>query len=401
MMYFAHGPLSFVVNEKIQKKDISKLTKGEHITIALLSIFFGILPDFDFFLLSIVNIPTFRHHQVFTHSILFWLILWGLLYLCIYFLKKILNTETKKVVRDIFLKVLSKTFLIGTISHLFADVLFSHSQIFLPWDIEFTIFGNILGKNYFSGSIFTVSMAVEIFIILLSILYAYKGFLKKSKIFEYSVYAGMILSVLLVFFSTYIAMNTYNNAQYINDGKIQYDNDYDGVTDYEDPDTNNDGVDNIRGVDKNILANDAERILKGGYFTKTLGNIVYQYGAMSSYRLISQSFFEQNLAIEPVLNIFARNEFNIRKYNIQEEYDDLLYTYFKKNSLLREFNINVQKGNIFFVLDKDENILNQGIVLGNNSVGVVLKDDVRTNIHTLDELYDEYEGYIFKVQKEN
>jgi hypothetical protein len=290
-MYFAHGPLSFVVNEKIQEKDISKLTKGEHITIALLSMFFGILVDFDFFLLSIVNIPTFKHHQVFTHRILFWVILWVLLYICIFLVKRILNTDTKDAISDTFLKVLHRSFIIGTMSHLFADILFSHSQIFLPWVIEFTIFGNILGKNYFSGSIFTVSMAVEIFIVLLSMLYAYKRFLKKSNILEYSVYAGMILSVLLVFFSTYITMNTYNKAQYINNGEIQYDNDYDGLIDYEDPDTNNDGVDNIRGVDKNILANDAERILNGEYFTKTLGNIVYQYGAMSSYRLISQSFF--------------------------------------------------------------------------------------------------------------
>ncbi len=404
-MYFAHGPLSFVLNEKIQKKDISKLNKGEHITIALFSMFFGILVDFDFFLLSILNIPTFQHHQVFTHSILFWLILWGLLYLCLHLAKKILNTETKKVSRDLFFKVLHRSFIIGAISHLFADILFSHSQIFLPWDIEVTILGNVLSKSYFSSNLFTVSMAVELFIIFIFILYIYRAFIKRNKIFEYTIYALMIVSVLLTLFSTYISMNTYNNAIYMKNGNIQYDGDYDGVIDYEDYDTNNDGVDNIRGIDRNIFANDVERIISGGHLTGNaygiLGKIVYRYGGMTSYRLISQSFFEQNLAIEPVLDTFARNEFNLREYSIEKEHEDLLYAYFKQNSLLKDFNVNVERGNIFFVLDKEENVVNQGVVLSNNSVGIILNNDRRTKPHTLQEVYNEYKGYIFKVQKEN
>jgi hypothetical protein len=398
-MYFAHGPLSFVLNEKIQEKDISKLTKGEHIAIALLSVFFGILPDFDLFILSIVDIPTFQHHQVFTHSVLFWLILWGVLRLGIYIVKRIANTGTEKALNTTFLNILHRSFLIGVMSHLFADILFSHAYIFLPLDIEITIFGDVLGKGYFSSNIFTVSMAVELFILILFALYMYKEFVKRNKIFEYTVYAFMAFSVSIVLLSTYISVNTYSNARYTENGKIQYDADYDSLIDYQDSDTNNDGIDNIQSVDKDMLADDAQRIIEGEYFTGNTG-IVYRYGGLTSYRLISQSFFEQNLAIEPVLNTFARNEYNIRGYAIENRYWDTLYAYFKQNSMLKDFDVNVERGNIFFVLDSEEDVENQGIVLGNSSVGIVLKGDVRTRTHTLQEVYDEYKENIFKVQKD-
>lgn len=403
-MYLAHGPLSFVLNERIQKKNISKLTKGEHISIALLSIFFGILPDFDLFLLSIINVPTFNHHQSFTHSILFWIILWMFLRIGIYAFKRIANTKTKKVLNDAFLNILHKSFLIGAISHLLADILFSRAQILFPLSTEVTILGGVLDKNYFTNNLFTVSMSVEILILLVFLFFVYKDFIKESKIFESVIYTCIAISICFILLSVYMSVNMYNNAIYIENGKIQNDADYDTLIDYQDPDTNNDGVDNIVGVDKYELANDVERIIEGEYLIgnerNILGKISYLYGGFSSYRLVSQAFFEQNLPIEPVLNNFARNEYNIRGYLIENSYEDILYEYFEKNSLLMEFDVNVERGNLLFILGDNGKVVNEGIVLGNNSVGIILENDTRTRIHTVEEVYKNYHGYILKVQKD-
>lgn len=402
-MYLAHGPLSYVLNEKIQKEDISKLSKGEHIAIVLLSIFFGILPDFDLFLLSMVGIPSFLHHNVLTHSIIFWIAIWLILRIGIYIFKKISNKETNSILSNTFLSVLHKAFIIGVMSHLFADILFSYSQILFPLPMEVTILGGWFDKNYFSGSLFTVSTVVEVFIILLFILYIYRSFVKKSRVFEYAVYVCMSLVACLLILSTYISLNTYNYSRYVENGKIQYDADYDTLIDYQDTDTNNDGIDNIQSVDRGTFAKDVQSILEGNYLTSSSENIfsriVYKYGGLTSYRLISQAFFNQNLPIEPVLTDFAKKEYNIRGYSIEYGYWDLLYTYFKENNLLKDFNVNVEAGSIFFVLDKNEGVVNQGVVLDNNRVGIILKEDRRTKIHTLQEIYDKYSGYTFKVQE--
>ena len=71
-MYIAHGPISYITNELIQKKRISKLSTHEKSLVMILSILFGILPDIDLAILSMTSIPVFLHHKVFTHSITFY-----------------------------------------------------------------------------------------------------------------------------------------------------------------------------------------------------------------------------------------------------------------------------------------------------------------------------------------
>jgi len=67
-MFLAHGPISYILNEKIQQKGISKLTKQEHIFIMILSLIFGILPDLDLAILTVTDIPPFQHHLIFSHT---------------------------------------------------------------------------------------------------------------------------------------------------------------------------------------------------------------------------------------------------------------------------------------------------------------------------------------------
>ena len=403
-MYLAHGPLSFVLNESIQKKDISKLTQGEHIAVSLLSIFFGILPDFDFFLLSILNEPTFNHHQVFTHSILFWLILWIFLRIGIYIFKKISDRKSDEVLNERLVRVIQKSFLIGTLSHLLADTLFSYSLLFLPIQKEITILGGIFDRSYFNNGIFSVSMSVEILIIFIFVLYLYRAFIKKNRYTEYVIYSLIGISICFILLSTYMALNIYTRSTVIKNGIVQNDLDYDSIIDSQDSDIGNSGTNNILNVDKYTLAQDTERILNTHSLTgnqdNILGDISYRYGGYTSYRLISQSFWEQGLSIEPVLSSFARNMYHIQGYTFDNSYDDLLYEYLKSNFMLRNFNVNVGEGNIFFILDKKDDVVNEGIVLGNNRVGIILKNDKRTTIHTLEDVYREYDGYTFRVQRD-
>jgi hypothetical protein len=61
-MYIAHGPISYLANEAIQSKKIKHLKMSEQILVALCALLFGILPDFDIFLLSMLSVPRFIHH---------------------------------------------------------------------------------------------------------------------------------------------------------------------------------------------------------------------------------------------------------------------------------------------------------------------------------------------------
>ncbi|PKN03046.1 hypothetical protein CVU76_03415 [Candidatus Dojkabacteria bacterium HGW-Dojkabacteria-1] len=401
-MFIAHGPLSFILNEKIQKKEIEKLTPGEHIGIALFSLFFGILPDFDLLLLSMTKYPPFQHHQVFTHSILFWILLWLLFRFLIYLFKNITKGKYKKVLSDTFLSVLHKTFLIGTMSHLFGDILFSHSQILLPLQMEVTILGEIFSKNYFSGHFFTVSMTLEILIVIFFTYLLYKIFFKQIKLFEYFLFILAGFSTIILFLNMYISLNTYNKAIHFQDGIVVYDQDFDTIIDYQDSDTDNDGVNNIESIQRSKLAFDVREILEGKYLTSSGDSIwsryIHLHGGLNSYRLISQAFFEQNRPIEPVLREFALREYNIREYDIPYSYSDLLYGYFKQNNLLKDFNVNVESGSIFFVVD-DDTVVNMGIVLDNNMVGIVLEQDTRTRLHTLVSIKEEYSKYTILVER--
>ena len=401
-MFLAHGPISFILNEKIQKKEIGKLKPGEHIAIALLSLFFGILPDFDLLLLSMTNYPPFQHHQVFTHSILFWLLMWLLLRFSIQLLKRITTGSIQKALSDTFLNVLHRAFLIGTMSHLLTDILFSYTQIFLPLQYEVTILGNIFSRNYFGGNFFSVSMMVEVLILIFFVYLFFKIFLKESIFFKYFLLGLAGLSFILLLLSMYVSLNTYNKAVHFKDGIATYDMDFDSIIDYKDADTDNDGRDNIRSIDKSRFATDVKNILEGEYLTSSGDTLwsryIHLYGGFNSYRVISQAYFEQSIPIEPVLRNFAFKEYNIREYNIPLIYSNLLYMYFEQNNLLKRLDVNTPSGKILFVIDGEE-VINMGVVLDNNTVGIVFDDDMRTRLHSLDSVNERYSKYTILVER--
>ncbi len=399
-MYLAHGPISYILNETIQKKAISKLTKQEHILVMILSILFGIFPDVDLAVLSMTNIPSFQHHLVFTHSILFFVFLWVLLNIFFWILKKILNKESRIVLKDSLLNVIQWSFLIGTLSHLFADILFSYSMSLFPLQQQITILGGVLKTNYFASSIFTPSFATEILSIGVFVLLIVRKYIKKFKIVEFLTYSFIAISSIYLLFTVYMNLNTYNKAYQFENGIKLHDTDYDGIKDRFDTDTNNNGVNNILEVNRSEMVTFIKSISDGKYLVTntndTVDKIKYGFGAFGSYRLISQTFFDQNLPIEPVLIQYAKTKYNIQGYNIDIPYPTLLYEYLIENGSLYYFNPYLDTGKIFFVIE-NEKVLNMGIVLDKDLFGIVLLNDKKLITHTQEDILNDYENADIKV----
>jgi hypothetical protein len=397
-MYIAHGPISYLLNEKLQGKKISKLNKSQEIFVALFSILFGILPDIDILLLRIVNIPSFLHHNLFTHSLLLYIPLWLLLYVIFGILKKILNNKTRNVFSDDLFNILHISFLIGTMSHFVSDILFSHSRILFPLEKQVTILGDIFKTNYFSNYIFTPTFAVEILFVFFFLLVIYKRYFKQLKAVKKVIYTFTAVTFLFLALTLYMNTKTYNKAFHFSKGMKVLDVDSDGIYDSYDWDTDNDGIDNILEVDKEKMINFVESISNGKYLVynqKDLFNkISKQFGAFTSYRVISQAYFEQNLAIEPVLTEYLKKEGKTEGYKVEVSYPNTFYQYLLKYGNISNIDT---PGGILFVLDSNGNVLNMGLVIDDVNVSMVLEDDSRLMLHTKREIGQEYSKYTVTV----
>ncbi len=397
-MYIAHGPISYILNESIQKKKISKLNTEKQLLVMIFSILFGILPDIDILILRIVNIPSFLHHLIFTHSIVLYLFLWIFLNLFFWFLKKFLNKRNRKVLTDELLNVIQLSFLIGTMSHFLADILFSYSRIFFPIQRQFTILGNIFATNYFASYIFNPTFAIEILLSFLFLLMFYKRYLKEIKLLKILFYFLISLSVILFGVNIFMNLNTYNKANHFVKNSMVLDKDYDKIHDRYDWDTDSDGVSNILEIDRKQMISFIKSISTGKYLVSSnasfLNKIASPFGGFNSYRILSQAYFEQNLAIEPVLIDYFRMENSLERYSVEIKYIDTLHQYLNQYGV--ESSIDTP-GGIYFVLDENINILNMGIVIDDENVSTVLGDDQRLILHSKSEVLDIYSSEDIKV----
>ena len=400
-MYLAHGAASYILNEAVQKKKISKLNGHEQLVVAILTILFGILPDIDLAILTVTPIPTFAHHSVITHSILFYLSLWLLLNLLFFVLKKILNKKGRKMLNDELLNIIQYSFIISTLSHLFLDILFSHSAIFLPLKKQITILGNVIKANYFAQYMFTPPFACEVIIILFFLLILYKKYIKRRKIATNILRLLITISCIYLPFTIYMNLNTYNYSSHFRNGERIYDADYDRIQDSRDADTDNDGIDNIQEGDKKKIAQFAKRISANKYFASNRQqniweSIKYNSGAFNSYRIISQAYFEQNLAIEPVLKEYEQKRYNTNSYTQYTPSPILLYEYFADNGYLYNLDTQIESGSIFFILTNDK-MVNMGIVLDSETFVTVLDTDKRIITHTKNDIQEAYPNCTIKV----
>lgn len=399
-MFLAHGPISYILNESIQKKKIKSLSNSQQVLVMILSILFGIFPDVDLAILSMLNIPPFQHHLFFTHSAIYFITLWLILILVLKVIQRLMNRDSRKVLSNTLLSVIHWSFLIGTLSHLLADILFSYSRTLFPLQSQITILGRVIETNYFINYLLSPTFAAEILFICIFILFIFKKYFIQIKPIKYLIYFSILASSILLLFSTYMNQKTYNMAYNFENGRKAEDLDYDGVLDKYDLDIDNDGIHNIYEVDTKQLATFVESISTDKYIVTnsndTVGKIKYSFGAFNSYRVISQAYFEQNLAIEPVLTQYAKSKYEINGYSIDISYPTLLYEYLIDNGTLNDLNSNEDTGKIFFVTEKNT-VLNMGIVLENNLFSTVLPNDMRLVIHTQEDILDEYPNSDIKV----
>lgn len=394
-MIIAHGPISYISNEIIQKKDLEKLNSREYLIYTVLAILFGILVDFDIFVLMTTDIPAYQHHTVISHSLIFWIVLWILFYIFLRFVQGFSVSKIQDILNERFTRVLHRTFLIGVVSHLLMDLLVGHTILFYPILKQFTILGDIFISNYFTGYAYAPGMGLEIVFICIFIFFIYKRFFRKNIFFEICMYFLSTISIFYLGFAIYMNLNTYNFSYQSNEMSIVYDGDYDTLSDASDPDTDNDGINNIDEADmKEVLESTkkiVERNVLAGYNReRVLDTIKLKYGAFNSYRVISQAYFNQNMAIEPVLS----NEVEKNSYGYVLNYPKLFYQYLNDKRPLIELTqsntVIIPEGKIFFILDNQKDIENMGISLTGNRVITVLKGDTRVQTHTYQDVINEY-----------
>ena len=387
-MLIAHAPLSYLGNELIQRERIKTLQSGEQLLIALFSLFFGILPDFDLFLLTLFRIPTFLHHEVITHTPIFYLIVWIILKLIYRTLHNLLNKKIQKVLNLNLLDILIDTFLIATLLHLLGDLLVTEVMVLFPLMPEqFVILKYILEPNRFSGYSFSPLFAIEILILSIFLGTIVRKYLKENKVLDIVSKSVFILSCIYIPLSILVNFRTYNSSYlYDKNGNINYDMDYDGTVDHNDLDIGNTGNGNILQPTSDNLFDATLDIVNSKKLVAPQGSLNYILGGLDSYRLISQAYYNLHLPIESTLGSYKQSKSDSQGYENEIDYLDTLREYLTEKELLIELNLsstpNIPRGKILFLIDKENNIINAGISLEGNYIGIVLESDKYLQMHS-------------------
>ncbi len=423
-MYIAHGPIGFLANEAIQNKKIKQLKMSEQILVALCSLFFGILPDFDILALSMFSAPRFIHHDIITHTPIFYIGIWLLLKLIIHFSGYIFNKKTGKVLDKRLLNILANTFLIATLFHLLSDFLVNSIPLLYPLNnYKFYILKFVFEPNIFSGLVFSTFFAIESLFIAVFLFVLYKKFFTEKKLITIFLQFLIVVSAIYLPFVMYISSNTYNSTyMYDEDGEINYDIDYDGVSDKEDMYVGNTGQSNIQKAKHTEVLDSTLDIINSKKWTSNhendlIAKIKYLYGGFDSYRIVTQAYYDINLPIGSVLTDFHIKQYGFESYFYDGyNYPNLLLNYLGVNDQFLELNLDVnpelEPGKIFFVMEKiDEEreemegeeqerkleILNLGITLEGNYLAVVLETDENLTMHSYSTLREYYGDRIEKV----
>ncbi len=402
-MLIAHAPLSYLGNELIQRKRIKTLQSGEQLLIALFSLFFGILPDFDLFLLTLFRIPTFLHHEVITHTPIFYLIVWIILKLIYRTFHNLLNKKIQKVLNLNLLEILIDTFLITTLLHLLGDLLVTEVMVLFPLMSEqFVILKYILEPNRFSGYSFSPLFAIEILILSIFLGTIVRKYLKENKVLDIVSKSVFILSCIYIPLSILVNFRTYNSSYlYDKNGNINYDMDYDGTVDHNDLDIGNTGNGNILQPTSDNLFDATLDIVNSKKLVAQKGSLSYILGGLDSYRLISQAYYNLHLPIESTLGSYKQSKSDSQGYENEIDYLDTLREYLTEKELLIELNLsstpNIPRGKILFLIDKEEKIINAGISLEGNYIGIVLESDKYLQMHSYYSVIEYYEEKVDSI----
>lgn len=403
-MFLAHAPISFLANELIQKKKISQLKQNEKILIGIVALLCGLLPDIDMMILLATTTPTFMHHSLISHAPLFYIALWGILKLVFWVGDKLFNKNTKKIFNPEFTNVLVNTFLIGTLFHLLADIFAEDIMLFYPFSTQyFTIFKYLFEPSLFAGYFHSISFGFEVIFCAIFFVYIFNILFKKGKLLKGINIGIMVLASFFFVYTVYIHINTYNRSiLYDASGKASYDIDYDTLSDGLDMDVDNDGRDNIVDVDLKSLVSQIKDIISTGKWTANsdsnslMDKFKYESGGFTSFRLITQAYWNLHSPISPVLKDMLVKENSNLKYSWDFNSSDAFYKYFNDKNMLIELNkeagVTLPQGTLLFVLDNNDNVLNMGIALEDNNMGIVLPYDNKLQMHTYKEVNNYYKS---------
>ena len=399
-MFLAHGPVSFLANELIQKKSISKLTQNEKIYIGIAAIFFGICPDLDIFVLQGLGLPTFIHHELISHTILFYTCLWLIFKLIFVLFYKLFSKQTTKVLNKEFLNILLNTFLIATITHLLADFLVTNMMILYPFSTEMSsIFANTFQPNLFAGYFFSISFGIEAVLCAIFLGYIINRIFKRNSFFKVFNIVLITISILFLGSNIFAYINTYNRSIVLNkEGEMIQDWDKDAIIDETDSDVDNDGVDNLMDIDiKELVLQVGDTISTSKWTEYDNSEIVAHYkktyGGFNSFRLLSQAYYNMHSPITPVLWDQATKDGTVSKYTDNLAGLDSLHSYFSKKNLLTRLTYEetvFATGTLFFISTQEAEVLNVGIVLNNNEVGIVLPYDKKLQTHSFSDVTNYY-----------
>jgi len=404
-MYIVHAPLGYIANEVLQKNRIKKLKTHEQILVAVFSICWGIFPDFDIFLSST---PSFIHHSIITHTPILYIGIWAILKILINPVYKLLNKKITKVLDRNLLNILVDTFLIATISHLLADTLVSGIMLFYPIsNIKVYVLRYLLEPNLFAGYALSALFAVEVIIFAIFIYFIYGKFFKKCKLADILTKVLIVISTIYFLFCVFISINTYNNSyMYDENGRINYDTDYDRLQDQKDMDIGNDGSNNIMKANKKDVLDSTLDIINSKKWSVYGGNsltsnLKEKFGGLDSYRVISQAYYNIHLPIEPVLKDYAIKRDGFESYTKEYQYTEILLEYLLEKDLLIELNLNgqpnISPSKVFFLINSDSEIVNLGITLEGNYMATVLDTDKNLQMHSYQEIREKYTEDIVKI----
>ncbi len=392
-MLIAHGPLALLATKVSFAKEIKNLKPDRKVIIFLLAFVFGILPDFDFFILIALSKPYFIHHEILTHTPIFWI----LIYLLLRFLYPLLIGR-----KDKFIDLILKVFLLSTLSHMVTDMLTGYIAFFYPlYNKGLTLFANILPTNPFAGYERHPVFILELFI---STIAAVWIFFQLRNNGEKAPYKFITLLFSLVFlFVSFMYFQTYPNqrVQLGEHGMPVFDTDRDMVADALDYDVGNTGSNNILSADTQELLESIEKVKSSRSITVEYGkggikaDIYRPFGALDSSRYILLSYLQINKPIIPVLKLQDLES---------EKTDEQLREYLKSENLLTAIDIDQiikpAPGKILFVIGEKDEIVNLGITDQDGNILIVL-DNTKIRTFSIDEVVKQYQDMAVSIEYQN
>lgn len=348
-MLIAHGPIATLLSVCVVKNEFKKFKTVEKVLFMLLTLLLGILPDFDIFYLVSRGKSPFMHHHLITHTPIFWILLGLILYLLI----TIFNFPKSRKLKKVFIL----TFLISSLSHLFFDLFTGHIMLFYPFSKNFyTIFGNLIADNLFSGYLGNPIFGLEVLI--LSIFLYFLGY----TFFKFNLQFIAILGGVYLLLNIFTYTQTYQVELYKRDryGYPVYDIDSDGLANPYDLDIDNNLIDNYNQVSKEELLLQFEKIPQEFLPSKNRSiyeNLRYIYGGNTILRAILHAYAQTNNYLTPVIH-------NYMKQNEIDRFTDGLYQFLLSTNDFKQ------------ISEKDELIPGALVIRkdGYNAIGIVLKD---------------------------